>query len=158
MKNIKIAGIAALAAVLLVGCGEQPVNETSSSSVESSTRSSSSSSNSNTSKPTSSSSGGNISSSSSSSSSSSTSYVTAPTSKNWNPDAPGNTPGPYGGYYDANGKLHAIKANVPKDSYGYPVVSYEDEYGSGHLTKTEMEAYIEEERRISEKYRSLLGL
>ena len=42
MKSIKIAAFAVLAAVLLVGCGEQSVSETSGSSVESTTSSSSS--------------------------------------------------------------------------------------------------------------------
>lgn len=88
----------------------------------------------NTSKPTSgSSSGGNTS---------------TPTSPYWNPDAPGNTPGPYGGYYDASGTLHAIKKNVPKDSDGYSVISYTDEYGVGHMTKAEKEAARAETERI----------
>lgn len=70
------------------------------------------------------------------------------TSPYWNPDAPGNKPGPYGGYYDANGTLHAIKKNVPKDADGYSVISYTDEYGVGHMTKAEKEKAREEEQRI----------
>lgn len=81
------------------------------------------------------------------------------TTDRWNPKAEGNTPGPYGGYYDASGKLHAIKTNIPKDSYGYPVVSYEDEYGDGHLTKAEKEKAQEDERRIAEgNYHPNIGL
>ena len=72
------------------------------------------------------------------------------TSPYWNPDAPGNKPGPYGGYYDASGALHAIKKNVPKDSDGYSVISYTDEYGVGHMTKAEKEAYDAEERRVAQ--------
>ena len=60
------------------------------------------------------------------------------TSPYWNPDAPGNTPGKYGGYYDASGKLHAIEANVPRDASGYPVVTFEDEYGIGHMMLTQL--------------------
>ena len=82
------------------------------------------------------------------SSSSSGGNTSTPTSPYWNPNAPGNTPGKYGGYYDASGKLHCKKANVPKDSDGYPVVSYEDEYGDGHLTKAEKEAYDAETQRL----------
>lgn len=74
---------------------------------------------------------------------------TDPITKYWNPDAPGNKPGPYGGYYDASGKLHCKTANMPTDDKGYPVNSYEDEYGDGHLTYAEMQKAKEEERRIS---------
>lgn len=84
------------------------------------------------------------------SSSSSGGNTSTPTSPYWNPNAPGNTPGPYGGYYDASGTLHAIKKNVPKDSDGYSVISYTDEYGVGHMTKAEKEAWDDEERRINE--------
>ena len=75
---------------------------------------------------------------------------TTTTTRYWNPDAPGNTPGPYGGYYDVNGKLHCIKANVPKDDKGYTIISYEDEYGTGHLTYEENLKYIEREQRIDQ--------
>jgi len=67
----------------------------------------------------------------------------------WTPDAPGCTPGPYGGYYDASGKLHCAKANMPKDDKGYCLISYIDEYGGGHLTYEDMQKYKEIERRIS---------
>lgn len=72
-----------------------------------------------------------------------------PVTSTWNPDAPGNTPGPYGGYYDANGALHAIAANVPLDSTGAPVVSFWTEYGSYRMTRAENDKAIEEEKRIS---------
>ena len=223
MRNIKIVGIAALAAVLLVGCANNPQGETSSSSVETSSSSAESSSSSSvessvdmgdgstddiavivtdnqdilksnqssqgdsssnsdtstdvstsestTSQPTSSSSNSGTTSSSSSnskptgetskpttSSSSSNSNTSKPTSSStqtggntspyWNPDAPGNKPGPYGGYYDASCKLHAIEANVPLDSYGYPVVTFYAEDGSLTMTKADKEAYDAETQRI----------
>lgn len=87
--------------------------------------------------------------SSSSSSSFSSQPSTDPITKYWNPDAPGNKPGPYGGYYDASGKLHCKTANMPTDDKGYPVNSYEDEYGDGHLTYAEKLAYDEETARIA---------
>ena len=83
-----------------------------------------------------------------SSSSSSGGNTSTPTSPYWNPDAPGNKPGPYGGYYDASGKLHAIEANVPLDSYGYPVVTFYAEDGSLTMTKADKEAYDAETQRI----------
>ena len=83
-----------------------------------------------------------------SSSSSSGGNTSTPTSPYWNPNAPGNTPGPYGGYYDANGALHAKADSVPLDSYGYPVVSFWTEYGSHRLTKAEKDAARAEEDRL----------
>ena len=122
----------------------------SSGSGETSKPTSSSSSNSNTSKPTgdtssSSSSGGTSSSSSTTSKPSST-----PVTSTWNPDAPGNKPGPYGGYYDAAGTLHVKKANMPKDSEGYPLASYTDEVGQPRMSKADKEAYDAETQRIWE--------
>lgn len=38
---------------------------------------------------------------------------------------------------------------MPTDDKGYPVNSYEDEYGDGHLTYAEKQKAREEERRIS---------
>lgn len=67
----------------------------------------------------------------------------------WNPNDIGTTPGPYGGYYDAAGKLHCKDANMPRDVYGFPLVSYHDEYGSHALTYPEMEKSKAEERRIA---------
>lgn len=231
MKNIKIAGIAALAASLLVGCANNPQGETngasyvesSTSSVESSSSSSESSSSStvessvdmgdgntddiavivtdnqdiiksnqlsqgdsssnsdtstdvSTSEPTMSEPTSSISSSSepTSSSSNSTPNTSKPTSSSsqpttskptssssssggntsthtspyWNPDAPGNKPGPYGGYYDANGALHCKDADMPRDSYGAPVKSFWTEDGRHILTKAEKEAYDAETERI----------
>lgn len=68
----------------------------------------------------------------------------------YKPDAEGNTPGLYGGYYDKNGELHCLEVNMPRDSYGYPVLSYYDEYGSYRMTKAEKEAYDAETQRIWE--------
>ena len=68
----------------------------------------------------------------------------------WVPDAPGNTPGPYGGYYDVNGKLHCKADNMPYDDKGYPIMSYEDEYGGGHLTYEEKQAARRETERIAQ--------
>ena len=68
----------------------------------------------------------------------------------WVPDAPGNTPGPYGGYYDVNGKFHCKKANMPKDDKGYPVMSYYDEVGQPRLTYEEKQAYDLETQRIDQ--------
>lgn len=119
----------------------QPTSQPTSSSSNSGTTSSSSSSggtsssSSTTSKPT-------------SSSSSSGGNTSTPTSPYWNPDAPGNTPGPYGGYYDASGTLHVLKANMPKDSEGYPLKSYTDEVGQPRLNKAEKEAWDAETERI----------
>lgn len=76
--------------------------------------------------------------------------TTTPTSPYWNPDAPGNKPGPYGGYYDANGELHAKADSVPLDSTGAPVVSFWTEYGSHRLTRADKEAYDAEERRVAQ--------
>lgn len=130
----------------------EPTSEPTSSSTPSQPTTSqptSSSSNSNNSKPTgdtsSSSSSGGTSSSSSTTSKPTTSTGTTST---WNPDAPGNTPGPYGGYYDASGKLHAINKNVPRDSSGYPVVSFWSEDGSYKMTKADMEKQREIESKI----------
>lgn len=53
-------------------------------------------------------------------SSSSQPNTSTPTSSTWNPNAEGNTPGPYGGYYDANGAFHCKDADMPRDSYGAP--------------------------------------
>lgn len=173
MKSIKIAAFAVLAAVLLVGCGEQSVSETSGSSVESTTSSSSSV---ESSSEPSSTSGGQSSSSSevadnqeilkssqSSQGDSSTSDTSidvstseptpdtsTPTSPYWNPDAPGNKPGPYGGYYDANGALHAKADSVPLDSTGAPVVSFWTEYGSYRMTRADKEARDAEIKHINE--------
>ena len=112
--------------------------------------SSSSGDNTSTSKPTSETSKPTSSSSSNSkpATSSSSSQTGGNTSPYWNPDAEGNTPGKYGGYYDANGVLHCQKANVPKDADGYSVISYTDEYGVGHMTKAEKEAARAEEERL----------
>ena len=68
----------------------------------------------------------------------------------WVPDAPGNTPGPYGGYYDVNGKLHCIDANVPTDEHGYPIVSYYDENGTQCATYEEKQAARRETERIAQ--------
>lgn len=38
---------------------------------------------------------------------------------------------------------------MPYDDKGYPIISYEDERGTGHLTYEEKEKAREEERRIS---------
>lgn len=73
----------------------------------------------------------------------------APITKYWNPDAPGNKPGPYGGYYDASGKLHCLNANMPRDDKDYPLKSYEDEYGTGHLTYEEKEEARRREEAIA---------
>lgn len=204
MKSIKIAAFAVLAAVLLVGCGEQSVSETSGSSVESTTSSSSSVESSSepsstsggqssssskvadnqdiltsnqssqgdsstsdtstdvstsdthepTSQPTSSSSNskptGDTSTPTTSkpTSSSSQPNTSTPTSPYWNPNAEGNTPGKYGGYYDASGKLHAKADSVPLDSYGYPVESFYTEFGTYRATKAENDKAIEDEKRI----------
>lgn len=211
MRNIKLVGIAALAAGLLVGCANTPQGETSSSSVDSSSSSTSSVESSSsvesgtsstdvtlnsedtskpivkpdvsepnsepttssdtssseptsdtsepttseptsqptTSQPTSSSSNSNTSKPTSSSSSSTTSKPSSqPVTSTWNPDAPGNKPGPYGGYYDANGKLHAIEANVPLDSYGYPVVTFYAEDGSLTMTKADKDKQQEIDDKI----------
>lgn len=113
------------------------------------TSSSSSSSTSNTSKPTSSSSQPTTSKPTSSSSSSGGNTST-PASPYWNPDAPGNTPGPYGGYYDANGALHCKDADMPRDSYGAPVKSFYTEDGRYIMTKAEKDAARAEEERIAE--------
>ncbi|MCI7690998.1 MAG: hypothetical protein MSR67_01255, partial [Oscillospiraceae bacterium] len=84
-----------------------------------------------------------------SSSSSSGGNTSTPTSPYWNPNAPGNKPGPYGGYYDASGTLHVLKANMPKDSEGYPLKSYTDEVGQPRLSKDDKEAARAEEERIA---------
>lgn len=108
---------------------------------------SSSSSSSDTSKPTTSQPTSSSLNSNTSKPSSSSTQSSGSTSA-WNPDAPGNKPGPYGGYYDANGALHCKEANMPTDSYGYPVVSYYTEDGMHVLTKAEKEAARAEEERI----------
>lgn len=74
---------------------------------------------------------------------------TDPITGSWNPNAPGNKPGPYGGYYDASGKLHCKKASMPYDDKGYPVNSYYREDGTYILTYAEKQKAREEERRIS---------
>ena len=66
----------------------------------------------------------------------------------WVPDAPGNTPGPYGGYYDVNGALHCKADNMPYDDKGYPVKSYYREDGMHVLTYEEDLAYRLETERI----------
>ena len=68
--------------------------------------------------------------------------------RRWNPDAPGNTPGPYGGYYDINGALHCKADNMPYDDKGYPVKSYYREDGTHVLTYEEDLAYRRETERI----------
>ena len=68
----------------------------------------------------------------------------------WVPDAPGNTPGPYGGYYDVNGALHCRYENMPRDEHGYPIVSYYTESGAHHLTYEEKQAYDLETQRIDQ--------
>lgn len=68
----------------------------------------------------------------------------------WTPDAPGNKPGPYGGYYDAGGNLHCKKANMPKDDKGYPLISYYTETGAHSLTYEEMQKYMKETERIDQ--------
>ena len=78
----------------------------------------------------------------------STPTPTTTDTRRWNPDAPGNTPGPYGGYYDINGALHCKKANMPKDDKGYPVMSYYDEVGQPRMTYEEDQAYRRETERI----------
>lgn len=86
-----------------------------------------------------------------SSSSSSGGNASTPTSPYWNPDAPGNKPGPYkDSYIDAAGKLHAKADSVPLDSYGYPVESFYTEFGTYRATKAEKEAARAEEERIAE--------
>lgn len=85
--------------------------------------------------------------SSSSSSSFSSQPSTDPITDFWNPNAPGNKPGPYGGYYDASGKLHCKLANMPMDK-GYPSISFYDEYGAHYLTYAEKQKAREEEERI----------
>ena len=59
----------------------------------------------------------------------------------WNPNAPGNTPGPYDGYYDANGFLHCSADDVPyiKET-GYPKVGYYNEYGYYQMTQEEVDS------------------
>lgn len=83
-----------------------------------------------------------------SSSSSSGGNTSTSTSPYWNPNAPGNKPGPYGGYYDASGTLHVLKANMPKDSEGYPLKSYTDEVGQPRMCKADKEAAQKEEDRL----------
>ena len=88
-----------------------------------------------------------------STSSSPTPIASSPTptdTRRWNPDAPGNTPGPYGGYYDINGALHCKKANMPKDDKGYPVMSYYDEVGQPRMTYEEKQAARRETERIDQ--------
>lgn len=87
--------------------------------------------------------------SSSTSSSFSSQPSTDPITDSWNPDAPGNKPGPYGGYYDASGKLHCKKANMPRDEHRAPLISYTDEYGTHIMTYAEKLAYDEETARIA---------
>lgn len=74
---------------------------------------------------------------------------TNPVTRSWKPNAPGNKPGPYGGYYDASGNLHCKEANMPTDEHGAPLECYYDEYGSHYLTYEEKEKAREEERRIA---------
>ena len=102
-----------------------------------------------TSEPTSSSSGDNTSTSkptsetskpTSSSSSSNSKPATSSSSSSGN--------APYGGYYDANGELHANNKDVPRDADGYPVVSFWAEDGSYKMTKAEKDKAVEEENRI----------
>ena len=66
----------------------------------------------------------------------------------WVPDAPGNTPGPYGGYYDINGKLHCKADNMPTDEHGAPLISFYTETGTHRLTYEEDLAYRRETERI----------
>lgn len=87
--------------------------------------------------------------SSSTSSSFSSQPSTDPVTRSWNPNAPGNKPGPYGGYYDASGNLHCKKANMPRDEHRAPLISYTDEYGTYIMTYAEKQKAREEERRIS---------
>lgn len=88
------------------------------------------------------------------SSSSSSSFSSQPTSdlpyggRYWNPDAPGNKPGPYGGYYDASGNLHCKMDSMPTDDKGYPLISYTTERGIKCLTYAEKQKAREEEERI----------
>ena len=70
------------------------------------------------------------------------------TSPTWNPNAEGNTPGEYGGYYDANGAFHCKDANMPRDSYGAPVKSFYREDGMYIMTKAESDKADEDARRI----------
>ena len=70
--------------------------------------------------------------------------------RRWNPDAPGNTPGPYGGYYDVNGALHCRYENMPRDEHGYPITSYYTESGMHVLTYEEDLAYRRETERIDQ--------
>lgn len=108
----------------------------------------------NTSKPTSSSSGETSKPSTSTpttskpTSSSSQPNTSTPVTSTWNPDAEGNKPGPYGGYYDANGALHCKDADMPRDSYGAPVKSFYREDGMYIMTKAEKEAYDAETQRL----------
>lgn len=68
-------------------------------------------------------------------------------SNGWNPNGMGTTPGPYGGYYDAEGNLHCKDENVPRDACGYPVVCFRDEHFSC-LTYVEKQKSHADERRI----------
>lgn len=128
--------------------GDSSTSDTTDSSTNSSDTSDTSDTHEPTSEPTSSSSG-----STGETSKPTTSKPTGETSKpntspTWNPNAEGNTPGEYGGYYDANGAFHCKDANMPRDSYGAPVKSFYREDGMYIMTKAESDKADEDARRI----------